>query len=206
MKRLLLATTLLFLFLTSSHAQLALGFKMGINSSRLVTSKTGYNSEDSRYGWVMGGFIRAKFGNLSFQPELLYSQKGGDYSSSTLGTGFNSMFKNKIDAFDLPVMCGLHFAKIFHLNTGPVFSFVVKEKSDYDITGSGTTTRFINDQFNLSWQLGGGIEISEFIFDLRYEFGITKMVDDFDVGPININPKARNDLWQVTIAYKFLGE
>jgi hypothetical protein len=201
----LIASSLVITF--SLQAQFCIGLKTGINSSSLITGKNAYKTEDPRYGWVAGVFIRAKIHNISFQPEILYSQKGGDYSASELTPlNYSNIFKNKIDAFDVPLIFGMHFSNFFHLNTGPVMSFIVKEKGHSDISGHSSIKKILSDEFYLSWQIGAGIEFLEFIFDVRYELGLSEIVKDFSLGPLDVNPNARINLWQITIAYKLLGE
>jgi hypothetical protein len=80
------------------------------------------------------------------------------------------------------VLFKLKFAKIFSVESGPQFGFVVNNTSDLGDPKS----------FDLSGALGAGIEISKFFAQVRYNFGVTDVID---------NMNARNAAFQLAIGY-----
>jgi hypothetical protein len=85
------------------------------------------------------------------------------------------LFTGKIGAFGL----GGRFY------TGPLASFAVnKDQSFSGAVGKAVTLNY-HDQ-NFAWVFGGGVDIKNISFDLRYEAGITKQAYNDSHTRINI--------------------
>ena len=190
-----------------SEGQVSLGAKVGLNSNKLVSSREEFKSVDTRYGFVLGGFVRFKVEELSLQPEIIYSQKGGKYTYSTLAGVKDTIFKNSINYFDIPLIFGFHPHESIYLQTGPVFSLMVNEKIEFEVEGNSIISNFseaVDDEMNLEWQIGAGVEMNRFTFTIRYEFAIHTTLDDIHIpnSDVVVTPDARNNLWQFTIGYQ----
>lgn len=187
--------------------QVSLGAKGGINFNKLNFSQKEFKSEDTRYGFVLGGWIRFRVTNLTLQPELLYSQKGGIYSYSTTSQGFDTLIKSKINYFDVPLIFGYHLNPNINLHTGPVFNFLVKEKIEFGVEGTSIHSNIsgaVDNDINFGWQIGVGLEIKRVSFILRYEFAIYKSFDNIQIpySDVVLKPDARNNLWQFAFGYR----
>ncbi|MBN2681454.1 MAG: PorT family protein [Bacteroidales bacterium] len=206
MKRLI---PIFFLILSmGSEAQFTFGLRAGLNSNKYILENNTLSVENARFGFVGGMFFRIQSGFFSFQPEVLYSQKNGKYTYSTLESGLDTLFKNNFNFVDIPFIFNLHFGKAVRLNSGPVFNLLLKEDVRYIIENDAninSITDQVSNVINVAWQAGFGLEIKNICFDIRYEYSLNKVMQTFYIpgAGINLNPEARNSLWQFTLGIKF---
>lgn len=199
---------LLFFISLTMQSQFTFGLRAGLNTNKYILENPTLTVENARFGFVGGMFFRIQSGFFSFQPEVLYSQKNGKYSYSTLQSGLDTLFKNNFNFVDIPFIFNLHFGKAVRINTGPVFNLLLKEDVSY-IVENDNNIRDIADEvsnvINVAWQAGFGIEIKNLCFDIRYEYSLNKVMQTFYIpgAGISLNPEARNSLWQFTIGLKF---
>jgi hypothetical protein len=191
MKRSIL-TIILLIFVLPTFAQLNLGIKGSINSSKITTdnfSATGYTfkdfKSDAKSGYNLGAFARIGK-KIYLQPELLYCVRKGQSTSGTT----NQILKLK--TIQIPVLLGLKLIDLKILSirafTGPAMSFVT--------TGSTVESNLTNiDPKNFKnniwdWQLGAGVDVLKFTFDIRYEWGLSNVSDvNTNVSQIGFNNK-----------------
>lgn len=174
---------------TMAQDNFAIGIKAGYNSSKFTTDNAanifsgndqytlGDIKEEAKAGYQIGGFARFKIvNNLSFQPELLYTKKGGkttDGQNATINTTFYT--------WDIPLLAHLNIidlkiAKIYGV-AGPVASFNVNE--DNNVSSMVTREENIRTaQWN--FQAGGGVEVGRLNFDVRYAWGLTDASTRFE--------------------------
>ena len=153
-----------------------LGVKAGINSTRINTDNATFNSityanfaSDAKSGFNVGAFARLGGKNLYIQPELLYCQRNGQ-SSTELVTQTIAL-----KTIQVPVLLGI---KLINLKVASVRAFTGPAMS-YVLTSSNIKMNLPNfDPLNFKkniwdWQLGAGIDILMFTFDVRYEWGLS---------------------------------
>ena len=115
---------------------------------------------------------------------LNYAQQGWKIESLT----------DKLDYLNVPLTADFYVAPGLALKTGVQFGFLMSAKAeDVDIKDACEKT-------NISIPLGISYEISNFILDIRYNLGLTKVNKDSST---NHDNKYRSDLIQFTIGYKF---
>lgn len=153
MKNAIKSVILVFVFFCSSQVSaqsLDLGIKGGINYASLSNLDS-----DGRLGFTGGIFIGARFNTLGLQAEVLFSQQGGRLNQKDIET----------DYVLVPVLAKLHFLRIFNLQFGPQFSYLLNdnilESEKVDISGA----------VGLGLSLGSGLRV-----DARYNFGFTDAV------------------------------
>lgn len=202
----LAVTIILGLSCSSSFAQLgiAVGAKGGIG----ITTFKGSDAQniDARTSWLGGAFVNAQFSPVfTLQPELLFSQKGGDYTSS--GTRSSLL----INYFEVPVLAKLRLpvGEVFfpHILFGPNFAFRTNVKYSSQETGGGTQVT-TNDPNIRKSDVGGvagvGFDIEPrdsglfFTIDGRYGFGFNNL--DRNDNSIEI----RNAGWSFAVGVGFL--
>ena len=148
-------------------------------------SAYGVDSKD-RIGFVAG--IEGEYyvnDWLSIAAGLNYAQQGWKFE----GSGEDST--TKLDYLNIPLTGNFYVAKGLALKTGLQFGFLMSAKiEDNDIKDSA-------EKLNLSIPIGISYEISDFVIDLRYNVALNK-TNKADTGN-----KARSDLFQVTLGYKF---
>jgi hypothetical protein len=191
-----------------SQSNFTFGLRGGLNSTKYILENNTLSVENARFGFVGGMFFRIQSGFFSFQPEVLYSQKNGKYTYSTIDSGLDTLFKNNFNFVDIPFIFNLHLGKAIRLNSGPVFNLLLKEDVRYIIENEDDINNIsdeVSNVINVAWQAGLGIEIKNLCFDIRYEYSLNKVMQTFYIpgSGISLNPEARNSLWQFTIGLKF---
>lgn len=151
MKRLFQYTTIAILFFTVSNSKaqsLDLGIKAGINYASISSIDS-----DGRLGFTGGIFAGVRFIALALQTEVLFSQQGGKLGDFDIETDYALV----------PVIAKLHFLRIFNLQLGPQFSFLINDTEYAD-----------SEQLDVSGAVGLGVNLgSAFSLDARYNFGFS---------------------------------
>ena len=114
---------------------------------------------------------------------LNYAQQGWKNDDST----------TKLDYLNVPLTADFYVAPGLALKTGVQFGFLMSAKGD------DTDIKDECEKMNISVPVGVSYEISDFVLDLRYNIGLTKV--NKTTG--SHNEKQRSDLIQFTIGYKF---
>lgn len=171
---------LTFAFLTlvlSTFAQLpfTLGVKAGINSTKITTDNynvSGYTfndfRSDAKKGFNLGAFARVGT-KIYLQPELLYCVRN---SESTSGTASQTI---KLKTIQVPVLLGFKLIDLklasVRAFTGPAMSYVLKSSNVEMNLPNFDPENYKNNIWD--WQLGAGVDLGPFVFDVRYEWGLS---------------------------------
>ncbi len=191
-KHLVMAMTLILgsLLSVDSIAQehFVLGLKAGYNSSKFNTDNAGsiigqdqtytyqQAKDEAKNGYILGAFARIRIiKNLSFQPELLYSKKGGETSFSEDGNSLGTL-NTTYYTWDIPLLAHLRLIDLKVLNiygvAGPVASLSVSDNNKIKELLS-TSSEDIKTA-HWGFQTGGGVEIWRLNFDVRYSWGLNQ--------------------------------
>ena len=162
--------------------------KAGVGIGTIAGSWTtiGGEKDKARIGFVAGlegEYYAADWFGLAVG--LNYAQQGfkfeaEDYKETT-----------KLDYLNVPIVGNFYVAKGLALKTGFQFGFLMNAKLD---------SQDINDlcnKVNFAIPIGVSYEIENVVLDLRYNLGLNK-TNKADNGN-----KARTDLIQITLGYKF---
>jgi opacity protein-like surface antigen len=168
------------------------GAKVGVNFSKLASGDSEGDS-DNKTGALFGGFIDAAVTpQFSVQPEFLYVMGGGKDKTTTPEASIN------IDQVQIPVLAKFKFASKSQTKpfvyAGPGFGFVTRAKFD-----DGTNSVDVKDdveKFNSSFIFGGGVDISNFLIDVRYDLGLRDL--DKDTGS-----EAKLRAFSINVGYSF---
>ena len=159
-----------------SNAQLpgiSFGPKIGVNLDKVTTNLSTINDK-MKTGYDLGVFLRIG-GKCYFQPELLYSTSGVNFSNAPIG----SPSKIDLKSINVPLMFGARLINLKVVNLrilgGPIASFPVNKKVDYN--GIASTTREITYK-DAKWgaQIGAGVDVLMFTFDVRYNLDFNRNV------------------------------
>ncbi|MDX5585936.1 MAG: porin family protein [Aureibaculum sp.] len=211
MKKLLIFTAIALFGFTNVNAQeeMQFGVKGGLNISTITGDDV--ESFDSRtcmhFGVVMELPISDKF---SFQPELLYSCQGADYSEDfgdfdVTVKSVNAAYEGtvKLDYLNIPLMAKFYVAEGFSLEVGPQVGFLISAKEEYDWDGDTGEDDIkesvkgldIGAVMGLGYKLEGGLN-----FGARYNIGLSDANDDPDyLG----DSSYKNSVMQVFVGYFF---
>jgi hypothetical protein len=181
--------------------------KIGFTLAKIAASEDGDGENKSKLGLMLGAAVEIPFkDNFSFQPELLFIQKGGKYTYSE--DDESSETKETINYLEIPVLFKATFGEAtkFYANAGPSFGFAIGGKYKYEESFDGDTEsdsgklKFGSGEeddykgLDFGFQLGGGVLIADkYIIDLRYGLGLSNIsnAEDGDF-------KLKNRVLQIT--------
>ena len=181
-----------------AQSQISIGIKAGINVSKLITADDNLLNDGYRSGFVGGAYVNIGWGSMYIQPELIFSQKGGNLKYKV--AGLSADFTRDINSFDVPVLLGFRFGDEtkFRVNAGPVFSFLASAKQD-----SESRYKDALSDTSVGAQLGIGFDIYNFAIDLRYEIGLSGVgKNSYVVGNQTFKTNDSVSLFQLTLGYK----
>lgn len=143
------------------------GPKLGFSVSSF--SGNDFVNINAKPGGYIGAIaeIPAFFDSFYIQPELLFSLKGADVGPGNLNLYY----------FQIPVMAKYHVTDNFAAELGPQLGFLVGDNGDKE------PLKNVNPhEFDFGIHVGGGYLLNDtFYFQLRFEAGISRILDNFDL-------------------------
>ena len=177
MKKLLLFVTAVVLVFTVAQAQFDFGVKGGLTMARINLDLQANISADFQYGAHGAVFFNIGKGLLSFQPEVMFIQKGvhvndmqnDDYAQYTL------------NYIDVPMLAratiGLGLVDIY-FNFGGYGGYLLSSKQKIsikeDINGHGYEVTELNE-WDAGIIIGAGVKVLSLIFELRCGQGLVNV-------------------------------
>ena len=162
--------------------------KVGIGIGKLSGEwKSVAGFEDKTRTGLVAGLEGEYYVNdwLGIAAGLNYAQQGWKFE----GNGESATIK--LDYLNVPLTGNFYVAKGLALKTGVQFGFLMSAKAgSEDVKDS-------SEKLNISIPIGISYEFSDFVIDLRYNTALNK-TNKPDNGT-----KARSDLFQITLGYKF---
>jgi len=156
-------------------------------------------SADMKVGLVAGGELEYQMTDrFSLSGGLLYSMEGCKFDAN-YGSVANVKTKYNLEYLNVPILANFYVAPGFALKAGiqPGFKMNAKYKTDGNVAGfSGSTEGDIDgfNSVNFSIPVGLSYEFSDFVIDARYNWGISKIIDNTD---------CKSSVFQFTLGYKF---
>ena len=174
----------------SSFAQQAVGTftiqpKVGLNLANLTDA-----DGDIRAGVAAGVEFEYQVSDIfSLSAGALYSMQGCKFTEDKVD------YTSKLDYINVPILANVYVVKGLAVKLGIQPGFNVTHKlSVAKGSTSGSTDIPGVKSVDLSIPVGLSYEYSNFVFDARYNFGVTKVADDAD---------SKNSVFQFTLGYKF---
>ena len=126
---------------------------------------------------------------FSLSAGALYSMQGCKFTEDKVD------YTSKLDYINVPILANVYVVKGLAVKLGIQPGFNVSHKlSVAKGSTSGSTDIPGVKSVDLSIPVGLSYEYSNFVFDARYNFGVTKVADDAD---------SKNSVFQFTLGYKF---
>ncbi len=214
----ILTTILIFFSFNQAEAQdqdMRFGAKAGISLYNIKTSVSGGgfsadNTSDMRLGFAVGAYAIIPVHEMfSFQPELMFIQKGGKDSEDGddfFEGGDTELILNYIDIpllvrFNIPVDAPV----APYLTAGPVVGIFLSGTEKFN--GDSESIEDGINTLNFGLSFGGGVSLNQLHFDLRYEFGLSNIFDDDEdddddfFGPIDFSVTTSGLM--LTVGYTF---
>ena len=181
MKKFMMMVAMAFATLTASAqaeaGTLTLKPLVGINVAN-ITDGNG----DAKVGLAAGAELGYQL-NESFAVTAgaIYSMQGAK----------NDGVKMNLDYINIPILANYYITKGLAVKAGIQPAFKVKSEAKADVV-SVDMDGF--KSFDLSIPVGLSYEVSDFVIDARYNWGMTKVLEGFD---------SKNTVFQFTVGYKF---
>ena len=157
----------------ASQAQFKIGLRAGLSTPKIdsetADASGGYMLalKEAKYGYHLGLFVRGHLSEKVYlQPEFLFNSNSVDFTLEGFGSGLaNRVLTEKYQNLDIPFMLGYKLGPL-RLEGGPVGHIHIASKSELDDL-EGYEQRF--QDFQLGYQVGGGLDIWRLLVDVRYE-------------------------------------
>ena len=190
MKKLFLAVVAMMIsaatFAQNEVGQLTIQPKVGVN----IANITDVNDADPRIGLAAGAeFEYGLTDNIGLSAGVLYSMQG------VKTTIIDDDCTWKLDFLNVPILANFYVAKGFAVKLGVQPGFKLSSKAEFK--GSGGSKEVDVDGFksvDLSIPVGLSYQYQNIVFDARYNWGVTNIVDDVD---------SKHSVFQITVGYKF---
>jgi len=190
MKKLLFAVVMM-LSSTAMFAQQEVGTwsiqpKVGLNIATLTKA----DGADPRYGLVAGGELMYQVTDMvGISGGVLYSMQG------CKGSDEGDKVTIKMDYINVPILANVYVVPGLAVKLGlqpgfKVNSSVKAESNGYKLETDADGVK----SFDLSIPIGLSYEFNNIVIDGRYNFGVTKAIDESD---------SKNSVFQFTVGYKF---
>jgi hypothetical protein len=187
MKKVLLPLLLLVLFSFTSFSQVSVGFKGGLTMANLSFEDLDHASADYAFGWHAAVFLKSGSGLFSFQPEVMFIQKGTRVNSTKDAT-YSQLTMNYIDVpLLLRATIGIKIVEVY-FNLGPYGGYWIggKHKNYFydDQQGKWVTDKDnyeFDDDHDVRYDVGivggVGVKVLMLLFEVRYGQGFIDVYD-----------------------------
>jgi opacity protein-like surface antigen len=185
----------------SDFYRVKVGLTGGLNIANTVN---GYNSNyqtGSIAGFNAGLYLDIPLVYpLSFEPEVLYSQKG--YTAQITDGNLTSNLTSRSNFIDVPLLAKFHLAPGFNFLIGPQLSFLTSTTNTYDNGFNVTEQDHYNYNNNTTFVdgvIGFSVDINPAV-ELRARYTIDFNEND---GNGTYTPDYRNQVYQIGLGFKF---
>ena len=191
MKKLFLAVVAMMIsaatFAQNEVGQLTIQPKVGVN----IANITDADDADPRIGLAAGAeFEYGLTDNIGLSAGVLYSMQG------VKTTIIDDDCTWKLDFLNVPILANFYVAKGFAVKLGVQPGFKLSSKAKFK-GSEGSKEVEVEDgvkSVDLSIPVGLSYQYQNIVFDARYNWGVTKIVDDVD---------SKHSVFQITVGYKF---
>ena len=190
MKKLFLAVVAMMVsattFAQNEVGQLTIQPKVGVN----IANITDADDADPRIGLAAGAeFEYGLTDNIGLSAGVLYSMQG--VKTIIVDDDCTS----KLDYLNVPILANFYVAKGLALKLGVQPGFKLSSKAKFKEPGASKEVDVDGvKSVDLSIPVGLSYQYQNIVFDARYNWGVTKIVDDAD---------SKHSVFQITVGYKF---
>ena len=174
-------------FAQNEVGQLTIQPKVGVN----IANITDADDADPRIGLAAGAeFEYGLTDNIGLSAGVLYSMQG------VKTTIIDDDCTWKLDFLNVPILANFYVAKGFAVKLGVQPGFKLSSKAKFKGSG-GSKEVEVEDgvkSVDLSIPVGLSYQYQNIVFDARYNWGVTKIIEDSD---------SKHSVFQITVGYKF---
>lgn len=151
-------------------------------------------SGDAKIGLAAG--VEAEYGvsnNFSVTGGVVYSMQGTKYDYEY--DGYKATVKDNFDYINIPILANYYIVPGLAIKAGIQPAFNVRSKVKTEVAGKSVDVDADGvKSFDFSIPVGLSYELSDFVLDARYQWGLTKIADGSD---------SKNSVFMISIGYKF---
>ena len=185
-----------------AHAQiLELGVKAGLSGCtlQLEDTKSVSMTTESNTTYNFGVYGRVKVPVIGFyvQPELMINSRASNFTVEDAGT--KTIFLNKVNYFEIPVMFGFKILKIARFYGGPNFQFVTNQTTEIP----ANNPLFVKSDLKSSttgMQFGIGADLARIRADLKWDANMGSMRTPFIYN--GISPNMTSSMISLQVGFK----
>lgn len=190
MKKMFLAAAMMLAsvatFAQNAVGQITIQPKVGMN----IANITDADDADARIGLAAGAeFEYGVTDMVGVSAGLIYSMQG----AKTTVEGVDCTMK--LDYLNVPILANVYVAPGLAVKLGVQPGFKLSAKAKAEVSGASAETDLDDIKgFDLAIPVGVSYQYQNIVLDARYNWGVTKIVDDAD---------SKNSVFQITLGYKF---
>jgi hypothetical protein len=198
-------TILLTVTFTVMHAQIHPGYIFGLNVSTITLNTKGIESVPEKpLGIHFGGFLAIPVaGNFNFQPAILLSAKGSNYSIDSVDFSLSPIY------MEIPAIAMYSFgsdAIKISLYAGPYFACGIggyKIEPGGELTGVNYGSGENSDlkRLDIGLNIGAGINIRGLLISAQYGIGLTNIAPS-----TALDAEMKNKVLGISISSLFAGK
>ena len=174
----IILSVMMFVYANLNAQDVNFGAKAGVNFATINSDN--FDSFTSRTAFHLGFVAEIVITEtFSFQPELMYSAQGADYSEEFFDGSV------KLDYLNLPLMAKYYVAEGFSLEVGPQIGFLLsaKDKGDSDGVSYDEDIKEFIKGIDFGVNFGAGYKLDNGLnFGARYNLGLTDVNDAYEEG------------------------
>lgn len=188
-----------------SDSGVSMGVKGGLNLSNLYSKDV--DDTNVLVGFNAGLYVNAPINKvLSLQPELNFTTKGSEVAYNNIFDSGERKFN--LSYIEVPVLFKANFTPNFNAHFGPYFAFLVDANIKNESNSGSTSMEEVDtdnlNKFDAGLSAGVGFDINNFGIGVRYNYGLTTVGKEQQVGSVTYNPiDAKNSNANIYLAYKF---
>jgi hypothetical protein len=160
-------------------------------------------SPSTRTAWLVGAFVEIPIAkNIAFQPELMYTEKGADYSALLAVAGVTGSATMKLSYLDIPLLVRFDIpttgSVVPYVYAGPNIGFLLRAK----VTATGQPHDDVKSDMNTTEfgiAFGGGVRFGRVLAEVWYTQGLTNVLTDAAAG----GSKATNRVFSILGGVRF---
>lgn len=203
-----ISAILIFLLTNTSVAQNQNNSRLGIKGGFNVTGLLDNDAESSsmKAGINGGIFLRIAINDLlSFQPEFIYTMKGGtlDYNNFVNGSA-----KLSVNYLEVPLLAVINITKNINLQGG-VYLASLSDVRVKNKLGSFNFEEALNkddfNKFDFGLACGIGVDFDKLSAGIRYDYGLRSIGKKDTFGGQTVHfPDAKNSAFQIYVGLSIL--
>ncbi len=202
-----LVACLTFIVINNTSAQIELGLRFGISSTNLDVGDIIFDNKDTdikladaKWGHHLGVYTRIKMLSFYMEPALIFNSSQTNYSVNNYSEDpIATVTEESYLDLNIPILIGTKMGP-FRLAAGPVAHVSLDKGSQlFNFDQYGEKTK----ETSYGYQLGLGLDIWSFRFDLNYENNLGDRSEKVEIFGAEFTNNTNKSRWIASVGIKF---